>query len=310
MSKSTKLVKAINSIITFQRKFPQGIQSVTIKGKEALADLSLDRNNDMDLHLNADKDKVNNVSSSLPYLQATTSTSGSDPDKQKTVTLTQDLREFPLVNGELVTVEKTENTLTINDSKVKELVESKAEALKKELKGGTGAPASTLTLNGGELVKIDKAGDTLTLNDSKVKELVSTKTKEVKDEVVAMLPHVFTLNKIADINNASLELQTRADDSIAYISIIYYKDSTSNIITLSMPTGAGEFIRIEDGVYTNFNISRDDTSLEIHFKEPINDLTIKGVIFGDLLEAPSLSINSLDGTYDSHTTTGNVSQPL
>lgn len=310
MVKSTKLVRAISSIITFQKRIPQGIQSVTIKGKESLADLDLDKNYDMDLKLNADKDKLNNVSSSVPFIQATTSTSGSVPDEQKSVNLAQDLREFPLTSGELVTVEKTENTLTLNDSKVKEFVESKTEALKKELGSGTGSPASTLTLNGGELVTVDKAGDTLTLNDSKVKELVSTKTKEVKDEVVAMLPHVFTLNKMADINNASLELQTRADDSIAYISIVYYKDSTSNIITLSMPTGAGEFIKIEDGVYTNFNIARDVTSLEIHFKEPVNDLTIKGVIFGVLLEAPSLSINSLDGTYDSHTTTGNVSQPL
>jgi hypothetical protein len=132
MVKSTKLVRAISSIITFQKRIPQGIQSVTIKGKEALADLELDKNYDMDLKLNADKDKLNGVSSSVPFIQATTSISGSVPDEQKSVSLAQDLREFPLSSGELVTVEKTENALTLNDSKVKELVENtKTEILKK-----------------------------------------------------------------------------------------------------------------------------------------------------------------------------------
>jgi hypothetical protein len=184
MVKSTKLVRAISSIITFQKRIPQGIQSVTIKGKEALADLELDKNYDMDLKLNADKDKLNGVSSSIPYIQATTTTSGSVPDEQKSVTLAQDLREFPLTSGELVTVEKTENALTLNDSKVKEFVESKTEALKKELGTGTGATAKPITLNGGELVTVDKAGDTLTLNDSKVKELVET----TKTEILKKLP--------------------------------------------------------------------------------------------------------------------------
>lgn len=313
MSKSTKLVKAINSIITFQRKFPQGIQSVTIKGKEALADLSLDRNNDMDLHFNADKDKVNNVSSSLPYLQATTSTSGSDPDKQKNVSLTQDLREFPLSSGELVTVEKTENTLTINDSKVKELVESKAEALKKELGTGTGAttPASTLTLNGGELVTVDKAGDTLTLNDGKVKELVDTKTNQVKTELIGMLPQKVIIDKVDDINNAILHLPIRADDTVAYITIICINtDNTESVVFLSVPTSSYEFRNVEKGIYTSYEISRENVSVNMYFKKTVSNLIVKSIVFGDLYEEPTIDINTLEGTYDSHITTGNTSQPL
>ena len=311
MSKSTKLVKAINSIITFQRKFPQGIQSVTIKGKEALADLSIDRNNDMDLHFNADKDKVNNVSSNLLYLQATTSTSGSDPDKQKTVTLSQDLREFPLANGELVTVEKTENTLTINDSKVKELVESKAEALKKELKGGTGAPASTLTLNSGELVTVDKAGDTLTLNDSKVNELVDTKTKAVKTELISMLPQKFIIDKVDNINNAILHLPIRPDDTVAYITIICINiDNTETVVTLSAPTGTYEFRNVEKGIYTYYDISRENILLNMYFKKTVSNLIVKSIVFGDLYEEPTIDLNTLEGTYDSHITTGNTAQPL
>lgn len=313
MSKTTKLVKAINSIITFQRKFPQGIQSVTIKGKEALADLSLDRNNDMDLHLNADKDKVNNVSSSLPYLQATTSTTGSDPDKQKNVNLTQDLTQFPITNGELVTITKTADNLTINDSKVKELVESKAEALKKELGAGTGAttPASTLTLNGGELVTVDKAGDTLTLNDSKVKELVNTKTNQVKTELIGMLPQKFIIDKIDNINNAILNLPIRPDDTVAYITIICINtDNTETVVFLSVPTGTFEFKNIENGIYTSYEISRETVSVNMYFKKTVSNLIVKSIVFGDLYEEPTIDLNTLEGTYDSHITTGNTAQPL
>ena len=311
MVKSTKLVRAISSIITFQKRIPQGIQSVTIKGKESLADLDLDKNYDMDLKLNADKDKLNNVSSSVPFIQATTSTSGSVPDEQKSVNLAQDLREFPLTSGELVTVEKTENTLTLNDSKVKEFVESKTEALKKELGSGTGSPASTLTLNGGELVTVDKAGDTLTLNDSKVKELVDTKTNQVKTELIGMLPQKFIIDKIDNINNAILHLPIRPDDTVAYITIICINtDNTETVVTLSVPTGTYEFRNVEQGVYTSYDISRENVLLNMYFKKTVSNLIVKSIVFGDLYEEPTIDLNTLEGTYDSHITTGNTAQPL
>lgn len=311
MVKSTKLVRAISSIITFQKRIPQGIQSVTIKGKESLADLELDKNYDMDLKLNADKDKLNNVSSSVPFIQATTTTSGSVPDEQKSVNLAQDLREFPLTSGELVTVEKTENTLTINDSKVKELVESKTEALKKELKGGTGAPASTLTFNGGELVTVDKAGDTLTLNDSKVKELVDTKTNQVKTELIGMLPQKFIIDKVDNINNAILHLPIRPDDTVAYITIICINiDNTESVVFLSVPTTTFEFKNVEKGVYTSYEISRESVSINMYFKKTVSNLIVKSIVFGDLYEEPTIDLNTLEGTYDSHITSGNTSQPL
>lgn len=311
MVKSTKLVRAISSIITFQKRIPQGIQSVTIKGKESLADLDLDKNYDMDLKLNADKDKLNNVSSSVPFIQATTSTSGSVPDEQKSVNLAQDLREFPLTSGELVTVEKTENALTLNDSKVKEFVESKTEALKKELGTGKGSPASTLTLNGGELVTVDKAGDTLTINDSKVKELVDTKTKAVKTELIGMLPQKFIIDKIDNINNAVLHLPIRPDDTIAYITIICINtDNTEAVVFLSVPTSIYEFINVEQGIYTYYSISRENVLLNMYFKNTVSNLIVKSIVFGDLYEEPTIDINTLEGTYDSHITNGNTSQPL
>nr|DAT87936.1 MAG TPA: hypothetical protein [Caudoviricetes sp.] len=311
MVKSTKLVRAISSIITFQKRIPQGIQSVTIKGKESLADLDLDKNYDMDLKLNADKDKLNNVSSSVPFIQATTSTSGSVPDEQKSVNLAQDLREFPLTSGELVTVEKTENTLTINDRKVKELVESKAEALKKELGAGTSTPASTLTLNGGELVKVDKSGDTLTLNDGKVKELVDTKTNQVKTELIGMLPQKVIIEKVDDINNAILQLPIRPDDTVAYITIICINtDNTESVVTLSVPTGVYEFKNVEHGIYTFYGISRENILLNMYFKKTVSNLIVKMLVFGDIYQEPTIDLNTLEGTYDTHITTGNTSQPL
>ena len=311
MVKSTKLVRAISSIITFQKRIPQGIQSVTIKGKESLADLDLDKNYDMDLKLNADKDKLNNVSSSVPFIQATTSTSGSVPDEQKSVNLAQDLREFPLSSGELVTVEKTENTLTLNDSKVKEFVESKTEALKKELGTGKGSPASTLTLNGGELVTVDKAGDTLTLNDSKVKELVDTKTKAVKTELVSMLPQKVIIDKVDNINNAILSLPIRPDDTVAYITIICLNiDNTESVVTLSVPTGSMQFKNVEHGIYTYYDISRENIFLNMYFKKTVSNLIVKMLVFGDIYEEPTINLNTLEGTYDTHITTGNTSQPL
>lgn len=272
MSKTTKLVKAINSIITFQRKFPQGIQSVTIKGKEALADLSLDRNNDMDLHLNADKDKVNNVSSNLPYLQATTSTTGSDPDKQKNVALTQDLTQFPITNGELVTVTKTADNLTINDSKVKELVESKAEALKKELGTGTGAT------------------DILPHQFNIQKSV---------DEVYH------------DILNVSLNLPIYIDYVFSMLSIFAYGENSEEYsMTVSVPAGYGSFLTINNNLAIKFNSSREITNIEIYFKKGVNNLTIKGFYFGELNSEIEVTLNSLSETYDSITTTGNTAQPL
>ena len=81
--------------------------------------------------MNADKDKVNEVASNVPYLGIAHTTTGEAPNQTKTATVSQDLTQFPLSGGELVKVDKSGDTLTLNDSKVKELVEStKTEILK------------------------------------------------------------------------------------------------------------------------------------------------------------------------------------
>lgn len=313
MAKTTKKVQGIHSLIKFQRH--QGVESLTIEGKQELADLKQDNKGDTSLILNADKDKVNEVASAVPYLEIAHTTTGTAPNQTKTATLNQDLSHFPLSGGELVTVTKSTEGLTLDDSKVKELVETKAEALKKELGSGagtgTGATSSPITLNGGELVKVDKSGDTLTLNDGKVKELVDTKTNQVKTELIGMLPQKVIIDKVHDINNAILQLPIRPDDTVAYITIICINtDNTESVVTLSVPTGVYEFKNVEHGIYTFYDISRENVSLNMYFKKTVSNLIVKMLVFGDIYQEPTIDLNTLEGTYDSHITTGNTPQPL
>lgn len=312
MAKTTKKVQGIHSLIKFQRH--QGVESLTIEGKQELADLKQDNKGDTSLILNADKDKVNNVASSVPYLNIA-HTTGEAPNQTKTATVSQDLTQFPLTGGELVTVTKTTEGLTLNDTKVKELIDTKAEALKKELGSGagsgTGATANPITLNGGELVKVDKSGNTLTLNDGKVKELVDTKTNQVKTKLIGMLPQKVIIDKVDDINNAILHLPIRPDDTVAYITIICLNsDNTESVVTLSVPTGSMQFKNVEHGIYTYYDISRENVSLNMYFKKTVSNLIVKCLVFGDIYQEPTIDLNILEGTYDSHITTGNTPQPL
>lgn len=309
MAKTTKKVQGIHSLIKFQRH--QGVESLTIDGKQELADLKQDKNGDTNLILNADEDKINEIESTVPYLHTESVLSGGKPDKLRTAIISQDLTQFPLSGGELVTVEKTAEGLTLNDAKVKELVDTKAEALKKELGSGTGGTASPITLNGGELVKVDKSGDTLTLNDGKVKELVDTKTNQVKTELIGMLPQKVIIGKEDDINNAILHLPIRPDDTVAYITIICINtDNTESVVTLSVPTGTYIFKNVEHGIYTFYDISRENVTLNMYFKKTVSNLIVKMIVFGDIYEEPTIDLNTLEGTYNSHITTGNTAQPL
>ena len=129
MAKTTKKARGIHSWVKFQKH--QGVQSLTIEGKQELADLSQDKNGDTSLILNADKDKVNAVASSVPFLGISHTTTGADPNQEKTATVSQDLTQFPLSGGELVTVAKETDSLTIHDEKLKEFVTNAiTEALK------------------------------------------------------------------------------------------------------------------------------------------------------------------------------------
>lgn len=141
--KTTKIVRGIHSLIKFQKH--QGIESLTIEGKQTLADISQDKNGDASLVLKADSDKVDAVSSNVPYLRVAHTIDGSEPFVEKTATISQDLTQFPLKDGELVTVTKTEDNLTIHDDKVKEFVATTVTAKETEIKQFIGEVKEELT---------------------------------------------------------------------------------------------------------------------------------------------------------------------
>lgn len=120
MAKTTKLVRGIHSLIKFQKH--QGIQSLTIGGREDLADLSQDKNGDTIFTMIADQYKINELDSNVPYLIPTHESSTIEGETTKKAVINQDLILFPLNDGELVTVTKERESLTINDNKIKEYV--------------------------------------------------------------------------------------------------------------------------------------------------------------------------------------------
>lgn len=120
MAKTTKLVQGIHSLIKFQKH--QGIQSLTIGGREDLADLSQDKNGDTIFSMIADQYKINELDSNVPYLIPTHESSTIEEETTKKGVINQNLTLFPLNDGELVTVTKERESLTINDNKIKEYV--------------------------------------------------------------------------------------------------------------------------------------------------------------------------------------------
>ena len=124
--KTTKQIRAIDRIIKFQ--IDDGIESLTIAGKEALADLEIDNKNNVTLYLNADKDKINGLHSLVPFINLAIKEEGVDPDKQKSVTLSQDLTQFALEiadnSKELASLIKTESSIVLDlDGLVQKLLE-------------------------------------------------------------------------------------------------------------------------------------------------------------------------------------------
>lgn len=128
MAKTTKQTRGIHSLIKFQKH--QGVESLTIQGKESLADLSQDKNGDTNLFLNADGDKINGVASHIPYITVSNTWSGSDPDKWKVEELNQDLTQFPLRDGKLIKFTKESESISVNEDALKETI---SEMIKTEI---------------------------------------------------------------------------------------------------------------------------------------------------------------------------------
>lgn len=313
MAKTTKKVQGIHSLIKFQRH--QGVESLTIEGKQELADLKQDNKGDTSLILNADKDKVNEIASSVPYLGIAHTTTGTAPNQKKTATVSQDLTQFPLSGGELVTVEKTAEGLTLNDAKVKELVETKAEALKKELGTGAGGTASPITLNGGELVKVDKSGDTLTLNDSKVKELVETTKAEILKEAkpaTRSLPNAYNLSGNEVLNATYALLGAQLGYSTFVISAFHNGQYENHFVYVPLSNEVTK--KLSDNIIVTVSPQSEGFNVELFFKEA-SDVNIAGIDFSSSTMTPILAINESLETYANRLanllpTSGNVPQPF
>lgn len=312
MAKTTKKVQGIYSLIKFQRH--QGIESLTIEGKEDLADLSQDKHGDTTLILNADKDKVNEIASSVPYLGIAHTTTGTAPNQKKTATVSQDLTQFPLTGGELVTVDKTAEGLTLNDTKVKELIDTKAETLKKELGTGTGGTATPITLNGGELVKVDKSGDTLTLNDSKVKELVETTKAEILKQIPAKETIINQYNLTGDeiLNGTfTIEGQTLRYSTFVLSSMKGIQDENHFVY---IPLLNAITKKLSENVIVRITPNSSGAMIELFFKEATN-VMISGLDYSGMISSPTLAINELSETYADVVakmtpTIGNVPHPF
>ena len=124
--KTTKEIRAIDRIIKFQ--IDDGIESLTIGGKEALADLEIDNKNNVTLYLNADKDKINELNSLVPFINLAIKEEGVDPHKTKSVTLSQDQTQFALEiadnSKELASLIKSESSIILDlDGLVQKLLE-------------------------------------------------------------------------------------------------------------------------------------------------------------------------------------------
>lgn len=123
--KTTKIVRGIQSWVKFQKH--QGIESLTIDGKQTLADISQDKNGDARLVLKADSDKVDAVSSNVPYLRVVHTTDGSEPFVEKTATISQDLAQFPLRDGKLIKFTKESESISVNEDALKESISEMIE---------------------------------------------------------------------------------------------------------------------------------------------------------------------------------------
>lgn len=125
MAKTTKLVRGIHSWIKFQKH--QGVESLSIEGKQALADITQDKNGDTSLILNADADKLNTIHSAIPFISVSEEFSGVDPNQLKTATISQDLTQFPLRDGKLIKFTKESESISVNEDALKESISEMIE---------------------------------------------------------------------------------------------------------------------------------------------------------------------------------------
>ena len=258
MAKTTKLVRGIHSWIKFQKH--QGVESLSIEGKQALADLSQDKNGDTNLILNADKDKVNTVASSVPFLAIAHTTTGTDPNQEKTATISHDLTQFNLGSDGLIDVSKTETSITLYTTKITEkinevvnsAVTTKEEALKDFVRNQTaGAVGVSPTYVADE---IRKAKEELTAE-------INAHAGSGSTNQDLHLVH-WAKGSSSGHNSAKYAVHGVSNRVLISVSISYYVDNKTVIEHLFVPSG-----QVTDYVKNGIGIECSNSS-------DGNDLTI------------------------------------
>lgn len=299
MAKTTKKARGIHSWVKFQKH--QGVESLTIQGKDVLADLSQDKNGDTNLILNADKDKVNTIVSSVPFLGISHTITGADPNQEKTATISQDLAQFPLSGGELVTVTKTETNLTIHDEKVKEFVNTTLSAKETELKEFV-----TEHTAGAVGVSPSYVADEI----NKVKEELTAKINEhagggssPQPQPVKSVTNIASGSPLDSSNTPTQDsaykfnltgLYTMSFRPAFIANISYVVKSTNEFHQTTVYVSEKDSLTVKEGALT-FKVSFD--KIEMIFDEKVYDVTMQGTIFDNVTVTDDTFVIRIDKTY-------------
>lgn len=316
MAKTTKLVRGIHSWIKFQKH--QGVESLSIEGKQALADLSQDKNGDTNLILNADKDKVNTVASSVPYLAIAHTTTGTDPNQEKTVTISQDLTQFNLGSDGLIDVSKTETSITLYTTKItekiNEVVTSAVTTKETELKEYVNTTLSAKETELKEFVTDHTAG-AVGVSPS----YVADEIRKAKEELEAKInehaggsSNPQTVKGITNIASGSpLNSANQPSSDSAYkfkltglytmsfrpafvANISYTLKNTDKTYTTTVYVPEKSSLVTVDGALT-FKVAFD--SIELIFDQEAHDVTVQGTIFDSVTINNDTFVIRMDTTY-------------
>ena len=268
-AKTTKLVRGIHSWIKFQKH--QGVESLTIQGKQALADVSQDKNGDASLVLKADSDKIDTVASNVPYLHVANTYENAEPFEEKIATISQDLTQFPLSNGNLIAVEKTEDNLTIDDHAVIDFVNSQVTTSENGIRDFIGEVKTELT---------NKINEHSAPQPQPVKAVTNFSSDLQEDEsykyvltgiYTASSRHAFVANVTYVVNSTKK----------SYTTTVYVPENTPSLV-------------IEQGLLT-FKVTNEQ--IELYFNDgTVKDVIVQGTIFADVTIAHNF-ILSIDRGY-------------
>ena len=231
--KTTKEIRAIDRIIKFQ--IDDGIESLTIGGKEALADLEIDNKNNVTLYLNADKDKINELHSLVPFINLAVNEYWADPDKQKSVTLSQDLTQFALEiadnSKELASIIKTESSIVLDlDGLVQQLLEIAGKIAELEAKDieQDGRLTSVETKNENQDDRLDEIDVTQEAHAGK---LNSLEVKDIEQDGRLTIVETKDLeqdNKLTELVAKDIEQDGRLT-ALEHIGIYYRTEIITNV---------------------------------------------------------------------------------